>query len=280
MKPAYLSAACIIIMLITTPVKAQQYNLESRFMPEPVTVEIVIPEHYNPQNNYPLLYLLHGYSSDYSQWSEISNLQKISDDYGFIIVSPDGFRSFFMNSPVNELSQYESFFFEDLTPFIHDRVSVDSSGVFISGLSMGGFGALNLLLSRPGYFAGAGSTSGAVEFNYLFWKQISLQYLGNSMLADDLELILGSSAEHEENWAKHSLTNRAKDFKEISAPFFIDVGTEDPLFNAHLKLIANLREHQVPVQFFTKPGGHESVYWKDSIHYHLNFFQKIVDRKN
>lgn len=261
-------------------ISEQEYVLQSRFIPGEVFVEVVIPADYNPEKTYPLLYLLHGYSSDFKQWGDIVDLQEIADEYKFIIVSPDGFSTFFMNSPVHETSQYESFFFEDLVPFIHDRFSVDHSGIFISGLSMGGYGALNLMLARPDYFTAAGSTSGAVEFSYGFWSEISVQYLGNNRLADDLELILGSHSENSDNWSGQSLTSRIVEFKEASKPIFLDTGTEDPLYDINLKLMSNLREQQVPVYFMTQPGGHDSMYWSQSIWQHLDFFQQYLHHVN
>lgn len=272
----------ILITLLhntSTETPAQIHILHSEFLPAPVSVNVITPADYTHEQTYPLLYLLHGYSEDFTQWSQITDLQKVADEYGFIIANPDGFRSFYMNSLSHTSSQYESFFFEDLVPFLHNEYNINNEQIFISGLSMGGFGALHLMLANSGYFTAVGSTSGAVEFEYPFWREISHQFLGDSRLANDLELILGSHKTQPNKWKIYSLTNRTNEFSKNSVPLFLDVGTEDPLYEMNVRLSKRLREQGVPVHFLTKPGGHDNNYWSHSIYYHLNFYKNIVNGK-
>lgn len=277
-----MSNLLILILVALFPntvndLSTQTYILDSDFLSEQISVKVITPTDYTSENEYPLLYLLHGYSADYTQWSQIIDLQQIADEYGFIMVTPDGFKSFYMNSLVSETSQYESFFFYDLVPFVHDQYNIDNGQIFISGLSMGGFGALSLMLARPGFFAAVGSTSGAVEFEYPFWYEISQQFFENSGLADDLESILGSHKDQPGNWKKHSLTNRIDDFNENPVPVFLDIGTEDPLYEMNVKLFENLRAKKIPVHFLIKPGGHDHDYWSRSVYFHLNLYRKLLD---
>ena len=59
------------------------------------------PDKYNSGENYPLLFMLHGHSGDYTQWSEIVDLQKYTNKYSFIIVCPDGnYDSWYIDSPI------------------------------------------------------------------------------------------------------------------------------------------------------------------------------------
>ncbi|MCC5906818.1 MAG: hypothetical protein JJU13_11450 [Balneolaceae bacterium] len=275
----------ILIMILPALLYVEETDtstqtLESEYLPDPVSVNVITPKDYIHEQSYPLLYLLHGFNSNFNQWSQITDLQKVADEYDVIIANPDGFRSFYMNSPVNESSRYESFFFENLVPFLHLQYSINSDQIFISELSMGGFGALHLMLSRPDYFAVAGSTSGAVEFEYPFWNVISHQFLGNSRLADVLESILGSHKKQSGNWKDHSLINPINEFSKHSVPIFLDVGTGDPLYEMNRKLFEHFREKETPVHFLAKPGGHDHDYWNRSVYFHLNFYRKIMDNSN
>ena len=83
------------------------------------TILVFKPREYNQTEKFPLVYLLHGYSENYKQWSQTTDLQKLADYYGFIIVTPDGFTSYYINSPINNSSQYEDFFFKELVTKVH-----------------------------------------------------------------------------------------------------------------------------------------------------------------
>ncbi|WP_225321422.1 alpha/beta hydrolase-fold protein [Rhizosphaericola mali] len=74
----------------------------------------------------------------------MTDLQKLADQYEMIIVTPDGFDSFYTNSVSNKKMQWESFFFQDLVPKIHELFSINNKNIFITGSSSGGYGALRL----------------------------------------------------------------------------------------------------------------------------------------
>ena len=110
---------------------------------------IVTPENYNTRNDYPLIILLHGWSGNYQQWNSIIDLQDLANAYNFVIVCPDGFYdSWYLNNPLKPEVQYEDFFWQDFIPYLKNNYSIDSNNVFISGLSMGGHGAITLYLKK------------------------------------------------------------------------------------------------------------------------------------
>ena len=126
-----------------------QLVYKSKNLAKPDTTWVFKPQNYTQKDKLPLLFLLHGYSGNYKQWHSIMDAQKYADDYGFIIVCPDGlFSSWYVNSPVKSNMQFESFFFDELYTDIKVKYKVDASNVFISGLSMGGHGALYLFIRR------------------------------------------------------------------------------------------------------------------------------------
>ena len=150
------------------------------------------PESYDSDKKYPLVFMLHGHSGDYTQWSEIVDLKYYANKYRFIIVCPDGhYDSWYVDSPILKESQFESYLFNDLVPEIFSNYGIDSNNIFITGLSMGGHGAINLFLNHPKFFKSAGSTSGILDL---------LPFPDNW----EIKNVLGDQEKHRKNWIKHS----------------------------------------------------------------------------
>lgn len=82
-----------------------------------------------------------------------------------IIVCPDGRNSWYWDSPVDPSMQMESFFTDCLIPTVDSlyRTMPARGGRAITGLSMGGHGALWLAWRHPDLFGAAGSMSGGVD---------------------------------------------------------------------------------------------------------------------
>ncbi len=135
-----------IILLCFIGVFAEAQDLRvinSSYLKTNDSLFIYKPLSYSNANSYPLLYLLHGHSANYKSWSKLADLQALSDQYGMIIICPDGLKkSWYINSPQRDSSQYESFFFKELVPFIHNSYKINLAEIFITGASMGGYGAL------------------------------------------------------------------------------------------------------------------------------------------
>lgn len=260
------------LIAISFSLQAQhQWILKSTYLVQPDTVLVFKPDHYNKDQKYPLVYLLHGYSGNFKQWSQTTDLQKIANQYGMIIVTPDGFVSFYANSVSNHKSQWESFFLKDLVPEVHQNFNIDKENIFISGLSMGGFGALRLFFLHQNYFNTAGSTSGALEIDYTNFKQISQKFWQSDRLANDAQTVFGGPENND--WHHHSIIELLK-IKKVQKPFLIDCGTADIVYphSVNLKILADSLE--VPLTFISQPGNHDTAYWKKSIEQHFVYFKQ------
>ena len=74
-------------------------------MQKTIPAIVVTPDDYNPDKSYPVVYLLHGYSGDYTDWMNINGeyICKTADAENMIIVSPDGgYSSWYFDHPVNK----------------------------------------------------------------------------------------------------------------------------------------------------------------------------------
>lgn len=250
--------------------KAQEkWVMKSKLMSKPDTVLIFKPHNDDKMKKRPLVYLLHGYSQNYRQWSQTTDLQKLSNQYGMIIVCPDGFTTWFVNSPYDKGSRAEDFFFEELVPKIHKNFNIDERNIFISGLSMGGYGAIRYFLLHQDYFNTAGSTSGAFSVDFNVLKDASLHFFKSTRITDDLSRILGSPNQ----WGPYSISTLLKSHNKGN-PFLIDCGFEDILYPSTIEVRNVADSLRVPITFISQPGNHDTEYWKNSIEHHFIFFRE------
>lgn len=267
-------AILIMIGLLTAILsKAQEkWIIKSDYLVSSDPVLVFKPKAYSKLEKYPLVYLLHGYSENYKQWSQTTDLQKLADQYGFIIVTPDGFTSYYINSPVNKKSQYEDFFFKELVPKVHRSFNIDDKNIFISGLSMGGYGALRYFISHPDYFNTAGSTSGALELDYPNFQKVSQHFWQTNRLIDDLTTNIGDPKMV--NWNQYSISTLLTQHPDFKKAFIFDCGTEDILYSNSLKLKHQTESLKIPVTFISQPGDHNTEYWNRSIDHHFVYFKQ------
>jgi S-formylglutathione hydrolase FrmB len=213
----------------------------------------------------PTVYLLHGYGGSERQWLAIKpNLPEIADREGIIFVLPDGKNSWYIDSPLDKSSRYETFIATELVAFIDScYITVaDRRGRAITGLSMGGHGALFNAFGHPDVFGAAGSMSGAVD----------IRRRGDNF---GLVNLLGSIDKHPENWENNSVLNRIPRLKDGDLAICIDCGREDFCFNLNETLHTTLNKHGISHDYTVRKGGHDYAYWRNSVDYQILFFSKF-----
>ncbi|TCC88607.1 esterase [Pedobacter frigiditerrae] len=261
--------ACLLFM--SGLLKAQDLLvMESKNLPLPDSVWVFKPSSYDRAKEYPLVYLLHGFSGNYKSWNKIIDCQQYANDYGFIIVCPDGLLdSWYLNSPVQKNKQYVSFFFDELYPSIKKRYAVKAQDIFISGLSMGGHGALSLFLARPELFKSAGSTSGVVDLS-----------VGNSKNYKITALLGADLQQADSLWHRYSVLKKIENNAALKKPIIFDCGTEDKFHSANDALYEKCLELKIPATYTSQSGGHTATYWKNNVKTHFDFFSKQIMTKN
>lgn len=208
-----------------------------------------------------LVYLLHGHSANYKSWSKLANLQTLADQYNFIIVCPDGLKkSWYLNSPNPDSTQYESFFLDELMPTINKKYPVDPQRVFITGASMGGFGAMWMMTKYPHLFAGAGSTSGVLNLRYSAFRKTTIAYL------------LGTYDDKNVLYDEYSPVNKLSALQGQNKALIFDTGTEDYLYITSKQFRQKCDELKIKATYIAQPGGHTGGYWSKTIPKHFEFF--------
>jgi S-formylglutathione hydrolase FrmB len=122
-----------------------------------------------PKLRYPVLYFLHGLGDNEQTlfnsggWTLLDDLKQRGKIGDFLIVAPEGRRSFYINSADSSV-RYSDFFLREFIPHIEAgyRVRPGREGRAISGISMGGYGALRLAFARPEIFSAVSAQSAAL----------------------------------------------------------------------------------------------------------------------
>ncbi len=240
----------------------------SSSMQRDIKAVVVIPENPAGQKTAcPVIYLLHGYSGNYSDWAKNTNLRPLADRYGFIIVCPDGgYNSWYLDSPIDSASQYETHIIKEVIPFIKKQYAVLAEKQAVCGLSMGGHGALYLAAGNPGQFTAAGSISGGVDLTY-------------STKRWEISQKIGSYEEFPERWHKNSIINRIDQISKAKLSILIDCGVDDFFIDINRRLHQKLMKNNIDHEYIERPGKHSWQYWTNALEYHLLFFKKSFGRK-
>lgn len=241
----------------------------SAVMKRNIKAAVIVPDNYKSQKALPVVYLLHGYSDNYSGWlTKAKGFEKAVDQYNMIIVCPDGgFSSWYWDSPIDPSYQYETYVSTELVKWVDDNYKTikDRKARGITGLSMGGHGALYLALKHQDVFGTAGSMSGGVD----------IRPFPNNW---DMTKRIGKYAEQPERWEKNTVINLLHLLTPNSLALIIDCGTEDFFYEVNEKLHEQLLYRNIPHDYLTRPGGHNWPYWYNAIQYQLlfmnNYFAK------
>jgi diacylglycerol O-acyltransferase / trehalose O-mycolyltransferase len=134
-------------------------------------VRVLLPAGYRQDSGqrYPVLYLLHGASSDYRSWTRYGDAEAITARAPLIVVMPDGGADgWYTNWYIGDRSvqpRWETYHVGELVPWVDAtyRTIAARRGRAVAGLSMGGYGALSYAARHPGTFVAAASFSGALE---------------------------------------------------------------------------------------------------------------------
>jgi len=261
-----------VLFLCTFAFSRPQVDTISVFstkMKKEVKNVVILPENYSIKKHYPVVYLLHGYSDNYASWiKKVPAIKTMSTDDQFIIVCPDGgYSSWYFDSPVDSAFQYESYITSDLLTYIDTHYSTipDRSARAITGLSMGGHGALYLSIRNPKLFGSAGSMSGGVD-------------LRASPKMFDIAKRIGSIESNLAEWDNRSVINMVNNLKNDELNLIIDCGVSDFFYLINAGLHRRLMSLKIDHDYIERPGEHNWQYWSNSIRYQFLYFERCFQK--
>lgn len=275
MKKTIYILLLLFVFFYAKAAKVDTLQVFSAAMNKNIKTCVIIPDSYKKSNKkFPVVYLLHGYSGNYATWvKSFKEVTEQVDKYGFIVIGVDGnYSSWYFDSPIDLTFKYETYIIDELVPFIDMKYKTIASrvGRAISGLSMGGHGALYLSFKHQDVFGTAGSMSGGVDFRPFPEKW-------------DIKKRLGSIAEFPENWEKNTVVNMLGLVENNSLNLIIDCGVDDFFIDVNRELHKKMLVLKIKHDYIERPGKHNIEYWENSLKFQLlffyNFFNNTVKTK-
>lgn len=280
-------------------------------------VVVYVPAGYDsaPAKRWPVMYYLHGLGGSETDWTKMGHLEEAADamQLGALVVMPDGDNNFYIDSAMPEdydacmkdgkgmfvplasredtcvhASKYATYIVDDLVGWVDGkfRTIAARDGRGIAGLSMGGFGALELGMRFSDKFAVAASHSGvdallfAGPFPYTTGHLAEAKQLDDvskwgadtGALGDWIRLVFGPERAQ---WAAVDPGVLAQSLPKGKLALYLDCGTEDGfgLNNQATYLHDVLTSRGIDHEFFLGPGGHDFGFWKDRVPHSLAFLR-------
>lgn len=269
------SAVLLLTFLLSSLVNAANVDtitIYSNSMQKEISCVVIRPDAASQpgENKWPVVYLLHGYSGSYNNWiKRVPALKAYADQWQLIIVCPDGgYSSWYFDSPADASMKYETYIAKEVPAYIDEHYPVirNPKARAISGLSMGGHGALFLALRHPDTFGACGSMSGGVNL-YPFRKKY------------DIAKRLGDTTSNSKNWETYSVINMVEKKRPAdSLAMIIDCGTEDFFYADNKSLHQKMLQLKIPHDYIERGGTHNWDYWGNAISYQLLFFRRFFDK--
>jgi len=265
----------VLLLLAVSSIKAEAASVDtvlthSLVMGRDIKAVVIRPADYSTDKKFPVLYLLHGFSGKYSDWIlKVPSITQLADRYDMVIICPDGgFAGWYFDSLVDKKSQYETYLAKELVNYVDSHYSTvkDRSGRAITGLSMGGHGALYLAFKHQDIYGATGSMSGAVDLRP-FAENFGIKQ------------VLGTIKEYPERWEKNSVVNMVYLLKPNALAIIFDDGADDFFFTVNNALHQKLLDQKIPHDFTSRPGAHTWEYWGNSINYQVLFFSRFFNKE-
>ena len=216
---------------------------------------------------YPVLYYLHGLGDDEQSlinlggWDVISELRRQGKIGDFIVLAPRGGRSFYLNSENGKI-RYEDFFIKEFMPQMEKKYRADSTRATrgITGISMGGYGALRFAFKYPEQFAAVSAQMPALMTNLP--QDLNAGGAGSpgSLMGDVFGSPFDRAYFDRNNVFYFVRTDSAASLKRMK--IYFDVGDNDDFgFEAGAQQLHQLLTSRgIPNEFHIYPGRHDGQF--------------------
>jgi S-formylglutathione hydrolase FrmB len=258
--------------------RAECQSVKSTILARAVAYCVLLPPSYDVEKvqRYPVLYFLHGLGDNEQMflnsggWNLVEDLWEQHQLGEFLIVTPAGGASFYMNSQDGK-QRYEDFFLHEFMPAIEHRYRAEGGRATrgIAGFSMGGYGALRLAFLHSELF-GSVSVHSAALMEKL--PNISVAPSAQSSRTRLLGDVFGSPPDRS-FWDRNNPLMLARTAKISGLKIYFDCGADDGYgFNAGAETLDQiLSSRHLLHEFHVYPGGHDWSYFAEHLPASLEF---------
>jgi S-formylglutathione hydrolase FrmB len=262
--------------------------LKSTILAQTVHYCVMLPPGYDaavvahPPRRYPVLYFLHGLGDNEQTlfktggWNVIEDLRQQGQIGDFLVIAPEGKSSFYINSADGRV-RYSDFFLREFIPYMETHYSIrrERSARAISGISMGGYGALRFAFAHPEMFSSVSAQSAALITDSP--QNISAASRSGTPLTGMLGAVFGNPI-NVLHWNQNSPFVLAKQNRAQLAGLWIyfncgdadEFGFEKGAAELHRQLQAEGIKHE----FHLYPGNHSASYFLEHLPETLKFHSR------
>jgi enterochelin esterase-like enzyme len=233
-----------LIIQCGQPGQVQQFEIQSEKLNDRLAFSVYFPPCYGNgvQDNYPVLYLLHGQTFDNTQWQKLGLLRmadqiiKNGRTIPFLVVMP--LEQFYYRSP--EGNAFPQALTDELIPWMETNLRAGNQKQWraIGGISRGASWAMRLGLQQYKLFSTVG---------------------GHSLPTFDGDLEL--------------LPDWLDAIPIAQAPrIYIDIGRSDPEVDTAIKFENVLNQHGILNEWHLNEGLHNEDYWRLHVQEYLDWY--------
>lgn len=264
----------LLAVTLTAQARVVTDSISSKVLNSTVLFNVYLPFGYdaNADTQYPVLYLLHGFTDTYEAWVRKGQVDIIADELlatgeivPMIIIMPNAggpdTRHTWNGYFDMDGWAYETFFYTELIPTVEARYHIygDRQHRAVSGLSMGGGGSTVYAQRHPDMFSSCYAMSA--------W-----QTSGSSHLNPDDKATYVTNAVHDHSsieFVRRADEPTKADLRTVR--WFLDVGDDDFLLDQNLELYGEMRRQRIPCELRVRNGGHTWEYWHTALRTSLPF---------
>ncbi len=235
------------------------YTIDSKVLDRKMPVKVVIPPGARDGRR-SLLVFLHGRGENEDSYLVPQMFRALRKQKGKapVVAFPRGDPDSYWHD--RSSGDWGTYVLDEVIPKLAKRFEIEPERIAIGGISMGGFGALDLASRDPKLFCAVGAHSPAI------WENASDTAAG--------------AFDDEADFQRHDVIS------EVGPPasplsgkrVWLDAGNEDPFLEADAKLEAALEAGGARVRFFQGDGGHETAYWNANWKRYMQFYARALKK--
>jgi S-formylglutathione hydrolase FrmB len=260
-------------------------SIPSKILARGVPYCVVLPPSFDGDKarHFPVLYFLHGLGDNEQffvhsgAWNLVEDMRDKGELKDFLIATPDARSTFYINAR-NGKERYEDFLLQEFFPYIEKRyrAAPGRANRAISGISMGGYGALHVAFRHPQLFSSVSAHSAAL-INKL--PTFLAGTTPNSPRSRVLGGVFGNPPDPS-FWEQNSPIAMARTANLENLKIYFDCGNEDDFgFDSGAAVLDKvLTSRRIPHEFHIYPGRHDTNYFAAQLPASLAFHSRLFPK--
>ena len=260
-------------------------SIPSKILNRGVPYCIVLPPSFDADKarHFPILYFFHGLGDNEQffvhsgAWNLVEDMRDTGELKEFLIATPDARSTFYINARDGK-ERYEDFLLQEFFPYIESRyrAAPGRANRAISGISMGGYGALHLAFRHPQLFSSVSAHSAALIDKLPTFLAGTAP---NSPRSRVLGGVFGNPPDPS-FWDQNSPIAMARTANLAGLKIYFDCGDEDDFgFDSGVTALDKvLTSRHVPHEFHIYPGRHDATYFAAHLPASLVFHSRLFPK--